>query len=190
LAFNQRLSGPSTTATPAAKTRSPTTLDQTNLAREGGGGTDGGSSRSGGFQSRLMHRRRKVSPLGNARYTLSRRRQPAFTASCHAKVSDGFCLFGVRQRGNAIILLIARVIGHHQTGSRFGNDKDPYVRVWFSLIFPPDRFACGRATLGTTHSSSLVRVRRASFECGNRGTGPRPCRAPWSRTPYESSFLG
>jgi hypothetical protein len=81
------------TATPASNTRLPTTLDQTNLARDGGGGTDGGGSGSGGRQSRLIHGRRKVSPLGSARYTSSRRRPAAFMASSHTESSDGFCLF-------------------------------------------------------------------------------------------------
>ena len=61
------------TATPASKTRLPTTRDQTSLARNGGGGTDDGGSGSGGRQSRLMHGRRKVSPLGSSRYTSSLR---------------------------------------------------------------------------------------------------------------------
>jgi hypothetical protein len=94
LGSNQRMSGRSTTAIPASNTRLPTTLDHTNLARDGGGGTDGGGSRSDGRQSRLIHHRQKVSPLGSARYTSSRRRQAALKASSHAESSDGFCLFG------------------------------------------------------------------------------------------------
>jgi len=77
----------------ASKTRSPTTLDQTKLARDGGGGIDGGGSGSVGRQFRLTHHRRMVPPLGSARYMSSRRRLAAFTASSHAESFDAFCLF-------------------------------------------------------------------------------------------------
>ena len=83
----------------------PTTLDQTSLARDGGGDSGG----SGGRRFRLTNRRRKVSPLGSARYTSSRRRLAAFTASSHAECSYGLCLlclFSVQKRGNMIIRLV------------------------------------------------------------------------------------
>jgi hypothetical protein len=79
--------------TAASKTRLPTTLDQTILVRDGGGGTDGGSSGRGGRQFRLIHHRRKVPPLGSARYTSSRRRLAAFMVSSDAESYDAFCRF-------------------------------------------------------------------------------------------------
>jgi len=88
----------STTATPASKTRLPSTLDQTILARDGGGSTDGGGSGSGGRQFRLIHHRRKVPPLGRARHSSSRRRLAAFTASSHAESSDDSACFGPKAR--------------------------------------------------------------------------------------------
>ena len=79
LACNQRLSDRSTTATSASKMRSSTTLDQTKLARNSCGGTDGSASRSGGRQFRHVHHRRKVPPLGSVPYASSRSRLAAFT---------------------------------------------------------------------------------------------------------------
>jgi len=71
----------------------PTTLDQANLAREGGGGTDGGGSGSGSRQFRITQHRWKVPLIGSARYTLSPRCLTAFTSSYHAESSDMFGLF-------------------------------------------------------------------------------------------------
>ena len=57
MAVNQRLAGQSTTAAPRSKMRLPTKLNQTNMARDDGGGIDGGGSGSSGRRFRLSYRR-------------------------------------------------------------------------------------------------------------------------------------